>query len=129
MRALVATTAGCFSVDLESEEIEPASRFEPDVGPPLNLPRVIASAQSGSTVVALVDARPSLLISHDAAQTWRDAGRGLPTGRAIAIAATDPDTILYAGRNRLFLSSDGGLFWHALPIELPEITQIALRES
>ena len=34
MIALLATAAGTFSVDLESEEIAPAEPFEPDAGTP-----------------------------------------------------------------------------------------------
>ncbi len=58
--------------------------------------------------------------------TWRESGRGLPPGRAVAIAADDPDTIVYAARNRLYVSRDGGVFWHALDAELPEIEAVDL---
>jgi hypothetical protein len=129
MIALVATAAGTFSIDLESEEIEPADPFEPPPPPSLNLPRVISAAQAGSTVVAVVDARPPMLISHDTGSTWRESGRGLPPGRAVAVAESDPDTLAYAARNRLYVSSNGGVFWTALAIELPEIDAIVLRES
>jgi hypothetical protein len=54
---------------------------------------------------------------------------GLPPGRALAIAQDDPDLILYAARNRLFVSRDGGRFWHALAPELPEIRAVAWTES
>ena len=53
----------------------------------------------------------------------------MPPGRAVAISATDPDTLLYATRNRLYLSRNGGVFWAALAAELPEILAVALRES
>lgn len=130
MIALVDTAQGTFAIDLELEleELEPAEAFEPEPGPPLNLPRVRASAQAGSTVVALVDARPPLLVSHDAGRTWRDSGRGLPPGHAIAIATSDPDMLLYASRHRLYLSRNGGVFWHALELELPEISAVSFRE-
>ena len=65
------------------------------------------------------------MISNDAGTTWREAGGGLPAGRAIAIADEDPDLILYAARNRLYLSQDGGRFWSALTPELPEIEALA----
>jgi hypothetical protein len=126
MIALVATEAGTFAVDLDTDEVEPADPFEPAPAPPLNLPRVVAAAAAGSTVVAVVDAKPPMLVSHDAGSTWRESGRGLPPGRAIAIADGDPDALLYAARNRLYLSRDGGLFWHALALELPEIESVAL---
>jgi hypothetical protein len=127
VNVLVATVAGSFAVDLETDEVEP---WDGDVTPPpapvLNLPRVIASAAAGSTVVAVVDAKPPILVSHDAGSTWRESGRGLPPGRAIAISADDPDLLVYAGRNLLYVSRNGGLFWSALALELPEIERIAI---
>jgi hypothetical protein len=119
---IVSTVDGPFELDLETGELE-ASLVDPEPQPELvlNLPRVVASAAAGSTVVAVVDAKPPLLVSHDAGTTWRDAGRGLPAGRAVAIAPDDPDTIVYATRNRLHVSRNGGVFWHALEVELPEI--------
>lgn len=128
MTALVATAAGVFAVDLESGEVEPGDHFEAAARPSLNLPRVVAAAEAGSTVVAVVDARPPMLVSHDAGATWRESGRGLPPGVGVAIAAWDPDLIVYAGRNRLYVSQDGGVFWTALEVELPEIVAVALRE-
>jgi len=127
--AAVATTDGVYALDLESGEVAPGTPFEPEPAPPLRLPRVVAAAEAGSTVVALVDARPPLLVSHDAGSTWRESGRGLPPGHAVAVAAADPDTLLYAARNRLYLSRDGGVFWEALSLELPEIVAVALREA
>jgi hypothetical protein len=67
-----------------------------------------------------------MLVSHDAGRTWRESGRGLPTGRAVAIAPDDPDLIVFAARNRLFVSGDGGRFWRALAGELPEIESLEL---
>ena len=81
MIAVVATTHGAFAVDLETGEVEPwehVGRRSPS--PILNLPRVVAAAAAGSTVAAVVDAKPPLLVSHDAGVTWRDSGRGLPRG-------------------------------------------------
>jgi hypothetical protein len=128
MNVLVTTADGTFAVDLETEEVEPAEPFEPLPAPVLNLPRVVAAAAAGSTVVAVVDASPPLLVSHDAGTTWRDSGRGLPAGRAVAISTHDPDVVVFAARNRLYLSRNGGLFWTALTIELPEIAAMALTE-
>jgi hypothetical protein len=127
--ALVATTSGTFSVDLETEEVEPGEPFEPPPAPALGLPLVLAAAEAGSTVVAAVDTRPPLVVSHDAGQTWRESGRGLPPGRAVAVAAENPDLLLYGARNRLYLSRDGGVFWTALALELPEIEALLIRES
>jgi hypothetical protein len=122
---IVATVAGAYEVDLESGDVEP-SLVEPEPQPELalNLPRVVAAAAAGSTVVAVVDAKPPLLVSHDAGTTWRDGGRGLPPGSAVAIAPDDPDTVVYAARNRLYVSRDGGVFWTALDLELPEIVAL-----
>ena len=128
MKALVQTAMGTFEVDLDTEELEPRNvPLGLSGGQPLSLalPRVVAAASSGSTVVAVVDRRPPLLLSYDAGATWREAGAGLPPGRAIAIG-DDPDVVLYASRNRLHLSENGGVFWRALAVELPEIEAITL---
>ncbi len=37
-----------------------------------------------------------------------------PAGRSVALSPDDPDVVLYATRNRLYLSRDGGRFWRAL---------------
>jgi hypothetical protein len=127
--AVVDTVAGAFAVDLDDEEV---SAWESDIevaqAPALNLPRVVAAAQSGSTVIAIVDAKPPLLVSHDAGVTWRESGRGLPLGVAVAIA-DDPDVIVYAARNRLYVSRNGGVFWTALAVELPQIRIIFVTNS
>ena len=124
MIAVVETVAGTFGVDLESLDVAPWADDVPPVEVPvLNLPRLVGAAASGSTVVALVAAKPPLLVSYDSGTTWREAGRGLPTGRAVAIG-DDPDVVVYASRNRLFLSRNGGVFWTSLPAELPEIRQL-----
>ena len=126
MIALVATAAGAFAIDLEDGSVAPADGFDTEPQPLLNLPRLVAAAAIGPTVVAVVDAKPPLLLSYDAGVTWRASGRGLPSGRAVAIAADDPDTIVFAARNRLYLSRDGGVFWSAVSGELPEISAVAL---
>lgn len=131
MTAVVATAAGLYGVDLDEETVEPWTEPAPEQAPapPLNLPRVVAAAAAGSTVVAVVDAKPPLLVSHDAGSTWRESGRGLPAGQAVAVSADDPDTIVYAARNRLYVSRNGGVFWAALAVELPEIVGVALSGS
>jgi hypothetical protein len=43
----------------------------------------------------------------------------------VAIHRDDPDLVLYAARNRLYVSHDGGRFWAALTAELPEISAVA----
>ena len=76
-------------------------------------------------MIAVVDRRPPLVVSHDAGRTWRETGGGLPRGRAVAIADDNPDFVLFAARNRLYLSEDGGRFWRAIGVELPKIERIA----
>ena len=127
MRALVRTVDGVFEVDLEEEEV--LGLVDDEVKPAeveLSLPLLVSAAATGSMVVAVVDRRPPLVVSNDAGRTWREAGGGLPPGRAVAIGEDDPDVVLYAARNRLYLSTDGGRFWRALVIELPEIEAVAL---
>jgi hypothetical protein len=48
----------------------------------------------------------------------------LPRGRAVALGAS-PDDVLYAARNRLYVSRDGGVFWRSVGVELPEIRAVA----
>ena len=127
MNVLVATVAGSYTIDPDPVVIDPVECAVADTPPPaLNPPRVVAAAAAGSTVVAIVDAKPPLLVSHDTGATWRESGRGLPPGRAIAISEDDPDLFAYASRNRLYVSHNGGVFWTALAVELPEIERVAV---
>jgi hypothetical protein len=122
--AWVQTTDGTYEVDLELEEVVgEGDEFDP-VTVAVELPRVVAAAVSGATVVAVVDRRPPLAISNDAGSTWREAGGGLPPGFAIAISEENPDLMLFAARNRLYLSETGGTFWRALVPELPDIEAV-----
>jgi hypothetical protein len=79
---------------------------------------------AGSTIVLLLDRRPPLMVSHDGGSTWSERGAGLPAGRAVALGES-PDDVLFAARNRVFVSLDGGVFWRALAVELPEIHDVA----
>jgi photosystem II stability/assembly factor-like uncharacterized protein len=125
MTAVVRTVAGTFAVDLEDGDVRPWEDAFPDVDEPvLNLPRLVAAAALGPTVVAVIATKPPLAVSHDGGQTWRSTGRGLPEGRAVAIDPDDPDHVVFAARNRLYRSQDGGVFWTALPVELPEILAV-----
>ena len=127
MIASVKTTDGVALVDLDDEglvALEPDAPFEPSPPPALSLPRLVAAATAGSTIVAVVNAKPPLAVSHDAGVTWRESGRGLPPGRSVAVSAEDPDVVLYATRNRLYVSRDGGRFWNGLALELPEIEAV-----
>ena len=126
MIARARTVEGVFDLDVEVEvvlgEVDAAvdhERLE------LELPRLVAASASGATVVALVDRRPPLLVSWDAGATWTESGGGLPAGFDVAVDPNDPDRVLYAARNRLYLSTDGGRFWRSLAPELPDIEAIS----
>lgn len=126
MIAAVDTAEGVVLVDVEDESVLGAGTDLPETSAPqVDLPRVVAVAGAGSTVVAVVERRPPLAISNDAGTTWREAGGGLPAGFAVAVAEDDPDRMLYAARTRLYVSTDGGVFWRALAMELPDISALA----
>jgi hypothetical protein len=123
VRLLVETTGGVWTLDPESGEADDfaaGASLEPAAAPATGLPRVVAASAAGSTVVAAVDAKPPLLVSHDAGTTWRESGRGLPPGSAVAICEAAPDRIAFASGTRLWLSRDGGRFWTRLEVELDE---------
>jgi hypothetical protein len=123
VKALVETAGGVYTVDVEADELEgfaAGASIDPPPPPRTGLPRVVAAAAAGSTVVVAVSAKPPLLVSHDAGLTWRESGRGLPAGGAVAVSEANPDHVLFAAGCRLWISRDGGRFWHALATELPE---------
>jgi photosystem II stability/assembly factor-like uncharacterized protein len=127
--AHVRTVDGVFAIDVEAEAVV----GEPDVAVDhdrleLELPRVVAASAAGATVAAVVDRRPPLVVSRDAGATWSEAGGGLPPGFDVAVHPSDPDRILFAARNRLYLSSDGGRFWRSLAPELPDVEAVAWAE-
>lgn len=126
MIAAVHTAEGVFLLDVEEEQpLGPGSELPEATAPHVDLPRVVATAGTGATIVALLDRRPPLAISRDGGVTWSEAGGGLPAGFAVAVAEDDPDRMLYAARNRLYLSVNGGVFWRSLPFELPDVVAIA----
>jgi len=126
MIAGVQTVEGVLLVDTETETVLGEGTELPEAdAPPVDLPRVVATAGSGSTVVALLDRRPPLALSNDGGRTWREAGGGLPPGFALAVAEDDPDRMLYAARNRLYVSTNGGVFWRSLEPELPDVVAVA----
>lgn len=126
MIAAVETADGVLLVDIEEEVVLGSGAELPETdSPAVELPRVVATARAGATVVAVVDRRPPVAISRDGGATWTEAGGGLPAGFAVAIAEDDPDRMLYAARNRLYVSTNGGVFWRALTLELPDISAVA----
>ena len=126
MSALVRTADGVFRVDVETEALlEEVEAVVDQEAVELDLPRVVAASAAGATVAAVVERRPPLVVSYDAGATWSEAGGGLPPGFDVAVDPADPDRILFAGRNRLYLSVDGGRFWRSLAPELPDIEAVA----
>lgn len=126
MIAAVQTVEGVLLVDLEEEQVLGDGNELPEADAPgVELPRVVATARTGSTIVAIVERRPPLAISRDNGSTWTEAGGGLPAGFAVAIAEDDPDRMVYAARNRLYVSVNGGVFWRASTLELPDVIAVA----
>jgi hypothetical protein len=124
-RALVETAFGIATIDVDEDELVSLEPGEPLVPPSvegLGLPRLVAADAHGSRVVAVLDLKPPLAVSDDAGTTWREAGGGLPPGRAVAISRAHPDLVLYASETRVFVSRDGGRFWHGLQPELAGIS-------
>jgi hypothetical protein len=131
VKAAVEVDGGVAIVDLEDEEvieIDPDGSIEPpDVA--VGLPLVVTADRSGSLIIAVVARRPPLVVSRDSGSTWHETGSGLPPGRAVAISPAHPDLILFGSASRIYLSRDGGRFWHALPLELDEIRALAWLEE
>jgi hypothetical protein len=125
VNAAVRTSSGTYLVDLETEEVVGETDDFEVSAVKVELPRVVAAAAAGATVIAVVDRRPPLAVSHDAGSTWHETGGGLPHGFAVAIDEDNPDLMLFAARNRLYMSENGGIFWRALVPELPEIEAVA----
>jgi hypothetical protein len=86
--------------------------------------RVLDVDAAGAAIVVLLDRRPPLLVSHDSGVTWSERGSGLPRGRAVALG-DNPDLVLYATESRLYVSRDGGRFWRAIAVELPDLQDVA----
>jgi hypothetical protein len=126
MIAAVETVDGVVLVDVEEEAILGAGAELPERDvPSVELPRLVAAARAGATIAVVVDRRPPLAVSRDGGATWHELGGGLPAGFAVAIAESDPDRMLFAARNRLYVSANGGVFWRSLPFELPDIVAVA----
>jgi hypothetical protein len=124
--AAVSTVDGVVLVDAEDGTLLGPGDDLPEVTRPrVELPRVVSTAGTGSTVIAVIERRPPLAVSHDGGRTWRESGGGLPAGFDVAVSEEDPDRMLYAARNRLYVSTDGGTFWRRLEPELADIAAVA----
>jgi hypothetical protein len=123
---VVECAIGAVEVDLEEDEVvdDDAAPLAAASMPAVDLPLLVAAAAHGSTAIAVVDRRPPLVVSNDGGLTWREAGSGLGPGVAVAISPDHPDLVVYATRERLHVSRDGGRFWTALTVELPDITAV-----
>ena len=131
MNLAVETGEGVYTIDAELEQVVDfvaGAELSETPEPSVRLPLLVAVAAEGSTVVAVLDRRPPLAVSHDAGSSWHEAGGGLPPGRAVAIAESNPDRMLYATEHRVYVSQDGGRFWRALEPELPEIKRVGWLE-
>jgi hypothetical protein len=126
---LVACALGTVEVDLDEDDVVEVGDDPvlPPAAPALDLPLLVAAARHGSTVLAVVDRRPPLVVSHDGGATWRETGAGLGAGVAVAISPEHPDLAVYATSGRLHVSRDGGRFWAALSVELEGISAVAFR--
>ena len=110
---------------LERDQDAAVERTRPlDLTPPWASGQALDVDAAGSTIVLLLDRRPPLMVSHDSGSTWSERGSGLPPGKAVALGES-PDDVLYAARNRVYVSRDGGVFWRAVAVELPQIRDVA----
>jgi hypothetical protein len=130
--AFVECSDGVWVVDLDDEAIveqRGGERLPPrprpvELVPPFVSASLVDVDALDAAVIVAVERRPPLLVSSDAGRTWAERGGGLPLPRAVAFGET-PDDVLYAARNRLYVSTDGGVFWRAVGLELAEISGIA----
>jgi hypothetical protein len=129
MSLVVDCALGVYAVDLETDEAEPTDELPSRPPVEVALPLLLDAAASGSTIVAAVETKPPLVVSHDAGATWSESGRGLPRVHAVAASEEDPDLLAAASSDRIYVSLDGGRFWTALTVELPEIRAIAFEAA
>ena len=96
MNLVVETSEGVHTIDGETEEVVdfvPGAELSEMPQPRVELPLLVTAAAEGSTVVAVLDRRPPLAVSHDAGSSWREAGGGLPP----STASTSPRTAVASG--------------------------------
>ena len=128
---LVQTADAVLTIDAEDGvvEIDAGGRLAPTPEITTSLPGVLSCVGAGSTLVALLGQASGRHLHALAGRTWHESGGGLPRGQAIAIDEDDPDAILFAARNRVWASQDGGRFWESVAIDLPEIVAVSFREA
>jgi len=130
---LADTSSGVHAVELRADGTEavdprpgatmPARERNESLAPSWARSSLVDVDASGSTIVLLLNRRPPVLASYDAGGSWRERAGGVPIGVAIAVA-DNPDHVVMATESRLFVSLDGGQFWHSLETELDEITEL-----
>ncbi len=122
----VATVEGTVAVDVEDELV--LGSVDTPVAPervPLQLPRLIAASASAPRSSRSSTAGRRSSSPTTPARPGARRAAACPAGFAVAIHPDDPDRVLFAARNRLYLSVDGGRFWRALEPELPDIEAVA----
>jgi photosystem II stability/assembly factor-like uncharacterized protein len=70
----------------------------------------------------LDDFSPRAYVTHDAGESWREIGHGLPAGAYVKVVRADPvqPGLLYAGTSRgVAVSFDDGESWQSLQLNLP----------
>ena len=70
----------------------------------------------------LNDFTPRAYVTHDAGNSWREIGHGLPDGAYLKVVREDPAQkgLLYAGTSRgVHVSFDDGENWQSLQLDLP----------
>ncbi len=114
---------GTESVDARPGATMPPRERDPSLAPAWARSLLVDVDASGSTVVLLLDRRPPVLASYDGGASWRERAAGVPIGVAIALG-DNPDQVVMATSNRLYVSFDGGQFWSSLTTELDGITAV-----
>ena len=114
---------GCEQIDVRPGATMPSRERDRSLAPSWARSMLIDIDVSGSTIVLLLERRPPVLASYDGGGSWRERAGGVPIGVSIALG-DNPDRIVVATDTRLYVSLDGGQFWHSLETELAEITDV-----
>lgn len=84
--------------------------------------------QAGRVFLYAHSAAGPLSRSDDGGRSWQRIGRELPSAQPadnLTLHPSAPDTLFYAGDadggGRLFVSSDAGVTWRALAVQLPKV--------